>query len=125
MRDVTDALWYAGGTGGGIVRTCPHEITFFDGGSNSFDEGELEGLLEKAKTSPEKYVELDGDAHSSFLFGQEWVWECKECQASLLKHEDFIWGNRRAISTFLNAKLKEQFKAATDEMKMEVKDEDH
>lgn len=114
MSEVSDNLWYAGCTTGGLVRTCEkHKVTFFDDDeTGGWEDGELEALREKAKSDPGNYVACDG-VHSTDLFGVEWVWNCERCQEELLKRQRFLWDYRHSILSF----LKKELEAQADEAK--------
>lgn len=120
---VTNELWHAGSTTGGLVRDCDkHGKVFFDFNEDAGDweDGELEELLAKQEKNPEKYKSCDG-VHSCYMFGREWVWDCDECQKELLGIQEFIWSNRHSIASFLNARLsKEAKRAATEKDNLSV-----
>lgn len=105
---ILDEFWNSGSNSGGLVRDCKHGITWFDAdpGAGDWDEGELEDLLKKAEENPEKYrVGLNG-VHDTNQLGMHWVWGCVKCMEEAKKYQDFIWAHRYAISSFLNARLK-------------------
>lgn len=86
----------------GCVRTCACGRTLFDAcNSYDWDEGELEGLLEKSKASPEEYIALDYAAQTAWIEGQELVLGCP-CNR-LRAYEDFIVKHAIQIAEYLNA----------------------
>jgi hypothetical protein len=114
-EEINEELWQAGGAGGGIVRDCPHGITYFSDEEAFFEEGEFEDLKAKSKATPEKYIMLNRDAHSSFLFGKEYVYECPKCTKELQKIQRYLWAYRREIAAFLNDTLTKRAEEAATE----------
>lgn len=123
--DLWDEFWHAGAAGGSCVSDCvKHGITFFDANGEFMEEGELEKLQAKAAANPEKYVALDGGTHMTEMLGHIWHWDCKECRAEAHKYMEFIWGHRRAISRFINARLAtEEKEAIRDREQHTIKEE--
>lgn len=83
----------------------------------TYDEGELEGLREKAKKNPEKYIEYPNDytIHWGRLNGKQFVYEC--CDEEIFKFENFIWQHRFIIASYIRARADEEKKEAEIEVK--------
>jgi hypothetical protein len=118
-HELEDDLWTAGASGGGIVRSCErHGGTWFNGEDHGgYEEGELEELREKAKTHPDKYHELDRDAHDTTVLGKEYIWTCAGCRDEFYRLQEFLWRHRHTIATYLNARLKREAKEAAQDLK--------
>lgn len=73
----------------GPVRDCVCGITHFDTCNNyDWEDGELEGLIEKAETQPDKYRASDGAVGTIEINGIEIVWGCTCDKAK--KYETFL-----------------------------------
>ena len=87
--------------------------THFTTTSHSYEEGELEKLLEKAKAEPHIYIAHNDDdtIHWGYLNGKQVVYNCcDECNKDMYKYEKFIWNHRFLISKYLNLMVEEQIK---------------
>lgn len=99
---------------GSIVITCQlcGRTHFGTEDAGTFEEGEHEALVAKAKKSPDKYVQdHSGDMISwGYIDGQQAVIGCP-CNG-LARYEAFIWQNRRAIIEYLKRRTQDNLKAA-------------
>lgn len=97
---------------GSIVATCECGKTYFSGCATSdFDTGEYEGLCEKAKAHPGKYIELDCSHVSYISFGNnQYVVDC-DC-GKLANYENFIWRRRDEIMDYLMRRIEADYKLA-------------
>lgn len=115
---IWDEFWSAGACGGGIVRHCEkHDLVFFndDERAGTWEEGELEKLREQAQANPKKYIALDGDAHTTFFAGHEWLWDCQGCRRDALDMQNRLWLHRDVLARFLNKRLLTEKRRAMDE----------
>lgn len=97
-----------------IVATCgfcgrTHFATAHEG---HFDEGELEGLREKAVKNPEMYLEYSEYDSISYghIAGNQAVIPC-DCN-HLRKYENFIWEHRGLIIQYLIKRTEQERKDA-------------
>jgi hypothetical protein len=101
--------------GGGIVRECEAcGRTCFedDEHAGDWENGELERLRDNALKEPDRYVAMSR-VESGYLGGKEVVVNCP-CNF-LKKYEDFIWGHRHIIATYIAKRAKEKAEAALED----------
>ena len=95
---------------GSITATCDFCGRTLFGTSAHYEEGELDGLREKAKTS-EKYIEVDYDTISIVeIEGKNYPWDCP-CNA-VRQYENWIWAHRKEIAAYLNSRSKKELEEA-------------
>lgn len=95
--------------------------TFFAGGGDYMEEGELEELEAKAMAAPDKYEAVDSSSVSyGHIFGRQVVWHCRceKVRANALT----IWARRHTLLEFFQgatakmeadaARMKEAMKGA-------------
>jgi len=110
-------------SGGSIVTECElcgrvHFATWDDGAD--WEEGELEELRANADKEPDRYIE-DATCSSiswGYLDGQQAVWGCP-CNIAR-KYEDWIWGHRELVTSYLRKRIRDQKRdAEMEETRME------
>ena len=87
---------------GGIVMDCGCGRTHFtsDPNAGDFEEGELEGLEEKARTEPKRYINNGCDLPTAIdLAGYNYCYGCP-CQYGP-KLEAIVWALRRELAEYL------------------------
>lgn len=112
----SEEFWDAVISAGSIVVNCEFcdRVHFVSEGE--FDEGELEGLREKAKKHPEKYIE-NGTTDSirwGYIDGKQAVYDCP-CNGAR-RFEDFIWNHRQMVVSYLTRRSEDRLKRAKDEV---------
>lgn len=99
---------------GTIVATCEFcgRTHFATASEGHFDEGELEGLREKALKNPEMYFEYPEYDSISYghIAGNQAVVPC-DCN-HLRKYENFIWEHRGLITQYLIKRTEQERKDA-------------
>jgi hypothetical protein len=78
-----------------------------------FEAGELERLLKKKESDPNRYIEHPNEtsiSYSSFFFGRQFVLDCPCGYAGLL--EELIWHRQIPIATFLQLRAAEELNQA-------------
>lgn len=99
--------------GGGIVADCDFcGRTLFEDfeRAGDWEEGELEGLREKAEKEPDKYVGFDHQVRTGYIDGKQVVTNCP-CHG-LTQYESFIWQHRQIISEYITKKAQKIASAA-------------
>ena len=86
------------------------------GHGGDYDEGELESLLEKQKSDPDKYREHDDFVQYGYIQGKQAVIGCP-CNG-LYRFEKWILNHKYMIMEFLSGYAKEQFEEADNLHKM-------
>lgn len=102
---------------GSIVITCElcGRTHFSDEDAGTFEEGEYEALVEKAKKNPDKYIGPSGDMVSwGTIDGKQAVIGCP-CNG-LARYEEFIWRNQYVIAEYLKRRAKERLEAAQQDV---------
>lgn len=89
-----------GGTPAATCELCGRE--HFDANGEFMEEGELDDLLAKQKSKPEKYISHNGGIGFGHIDGKQVVWDCPCNRAS--RFEKFIWGHRQIIASYLKAR---------------------
>lgn len=85
-----------------------------------YEEGELETLREKAKETPNKYIEHDYSSVSwGYFAGKQAVIDC-DCE-QLIKWENMIWDNKYIITKYLLARNKRELEEKQHQNKEIVK----
>lgn len=99
----------------GCVRHCECGRVYFDVGNDcySWDEGELELLLENQKKDPDKFQSLPYAVGGYRIGGRFIVWDCA-CKHSenAARIEDLIVAEAPNVAIFLNAKARDMRSAA-------------
>ena len=81
-------------------------------GHGDYNEGELEGLKQKAAAEPDKYIAFEWDViETGYIDGRRVVVDC-ECH-KLRRFEDWIWGHRNIIIDYLTARARNGYEAAS------------
>jgi len=114
VLNISDEFQAAWNTSSSIVVTCACGHTHFAsfGNNGNFDEGELEGLCEKAFRSPADYTEHPDLSYVTYLHvGKGIVIGCA-CQQDT-KYENFIWLYRNEITAYLMARNKVDMETVT------------
>lgn len=86
--------------------TCGCGVTYFndDQGACDWEQGELEGLREKARLDPEKYKAIDYTVATIEINGNRYSMDCECGEAAY--HEKFIVDHSRQIAEYLNGRAK-------------------
>lgn len=97
-----------GGTPAATCQLCGRE--HFDLNGEFMEEGELDSYLKKQEAKPEKYIGHDGGICIGEIDNQQVVWDCpcNRCR----RFEDFIWGHRHIIASYLRQRAELQMEAA-------------
>lgn len=93
--------------GGGSCRAscdCGREHFDWSSGGYSWERGELEGLLERSRTTPDKVIGHDGSVGWMYVAGRQFVYDCPCLPDTAAKYERFIVDHAHAIAEFLNAR---------------------
>ncbi len=93
----------------GCVRDCSCGRVFFDNGNSgySWEEGELEGLEEKALKNPDKYQARDYGIGCYRYCGRLVVWDCVcEYSTGAANFELLLQDQGAQIADYLNARAK-------------------
>ena len=84
----------------GVVRTCTCGRTVFDSTDFvSYDDGELDDLIDKSYADPDKYIAVDHSVRTLVINGVEIVDGCK-CDVAL-SYERFIRANAICLAEYL------------------------
>lgn len=93
---------FASGSGG-CVRDCDCGRTNYDFANRwDWEDGELEGLIEKAKAEPDRYIGHDCSVSTMDVSGKEIVMGCP-CN-SARRFEDWIIAHGEQIAEYLNSR---------------------
>lgn len=86
-------------------------VYFTDYDSNSFEEGELEELMEQHEKEPDKYILWREDGISwGIIDGKQAVIDC-QCH-KLSKYENLFWDSKHIIASYFKARAEEELKSA-------------
>ncbi len=102
-----DALLFEDAFSGGISGcrgTCQCGRSYFDNYNSGidWDEGEIEGLLERSRKEPDRVIPSDGSVSFIEVDGVAFVWGCK-CQG-WIKYQKFLVRHAPQIAAFLRAR---------------------
>jgi len=101
----SEEFYNAAITAGSLVIDCEFcgKTYFATAEEGIYEEGELEGLREKAKKEPEKYIEDPNNdvIHWGRINGKQFVYQC--CDEEIHKFENFIWDYRYMIANYIKA----------------------
>ncbi|HRZ85700.1 MAG TPA: hypothetical protein P5277_02870 [Candidatus Paceibacterota bacterium] len=89
---------------------------FVNSSKEDFDEGELEELLQLAKTNPDKYIYHDDLVEWGYLNRKQYVADCP-CNSGY-PYEQLFWNSREMISQYFKVRASKQLAQAQRDFKL-------